>query len=465
MNLHMGAEAADFHRRMAISRDLDQTLEAAPTLLRSRRTGEAWTHALAGVGSQRELRHKQQAAAGFGHGQVHSSRIVGKDPITEQSFCQPLHLRLAIAGLHGDQRQQSRADAADRFSIDFDMRRANALYQGQHACLLASFASLAAARRPSASPNRGVDPLQSRACPSEPLVRWYIALLHGLLRLTGRLPLPTLHRIGTWLGWLLLHTPNPVRRNARATLSLLITQFGTETRQSLLESSLREAGKSIFEICRIWSGDAARALALVRDVRGADLFNRALADRRGLIIAAPHLGCWELLNFWLCSRTPIAIAYRPPRQPALEPLLLRARGALAAEQVRADGPAGVRKLYKRLIDGGVVGILPDQQPKLGEGEFAPFFGTPALTMVLLSRLARRTGATVLFAFAERLADGAGFRIHFLPAPQDIAAADLSAAVAALNRGVEACVRIAPAQYQWQYRRYSIRPPGDERNLY
>jgi KDO2-lipid IV(A) lauroyltransferase len=178
---------------------------------------------------------------------------------------------------------------------------------------------------------------------------------------------------------------------------------------------------------------------------------------RGLIVAAPHLGCWELLNYWLCSRTPIAIAYRPPRRAELEPLLLRARGGLAAEQVRAEGSAGVRKLFKRISSGGVVGILPDQQPKQGEGEFAPFFGTPASTMVLLSRLAERTGATVLFAFAERLPQGAGYALHFLPAPAQIADTDLAVAAAALNRGVEACVRLAPTQYQWHYKRYSAPP--------
>jgi len=289
-------------------------------------------------------------------------------------------------------------------------------------------------------------------------VRWYVAVLYRLMRLVGRLPLPALHRAGAVLGWLLLVVPNPARRKARATVSLVITQFDGETRQSFLKSALREAGKSVFEICRIWSGDPRAALALVRDVRGLELFEQALAGPRGVIVAAPHLGCWELLNFWLCSRTPIAIAYRPPRQPALEPLLVRARGALAPEQVRAEGAAGVRRLYKRLAGGGVVGILPDQQPKQGEGEFAPFFGTQALTMVLLSRLAQRTGATVLFAFAERLAHGEGFRLHFLAAPDGIADPDLPAAVAALNRGVERCVRIAPSQYQWHYKRYSIRPP-------
>jgi len=137
---------------------------------------------------------------------------------------------------------------------------------------------------------------------------------------------------------------------------------------------------------------------------------------------------------------------------------LRARGALAPEQVRAEG-AGVRTLYKRLQAGGTVGILPDQQPKQGDGEFAPFFGVPALTMVLLPRLAQRTGATVLFAFAERLPHGAGFRVRFRAAPDGIAAADLPTAVAALNRGVEECVQLAFEQYQWHYKRFQLRPDG------
>ena len=288
-------------------------------------------------------------------------------------------------------------------------------------------------------------------------MRWYIATLYWLMRLAGRLPLPVLHRLGAALGTVLNATDNRLRRIADVNLALVITHFGTETRHSLRKSTLREFGKSVFELCKIWSGNPQAALGLVREVEGAALFDAALAQKSGVIIAAPHLGCWELLNFWLCSRAPIAVAYRPPRQPALEPLLVRARGALAAEQVRAEGASGVRTLLRKLSSGGVIGILPDQQPKQGEGEFAPFFGVPALTMVLLSRLAQRTGATVLFAFADRLADGAGYRIRFLAAPDGISDIDLPNAVAALNRGVEDCVRLAPAQYQWHYKRFQYRP--------
>jgi KDO2-lipid IV(A) lauroyltransferase len=242
-------------------------------------------------------------------------------------------------------------------------------------------------------------------------------------------------------------------RYTAVNLAIVRPDLDERARNALLRDAMAEGGKSVTEIVKIWGAGAERALDLVREVRGEALFDAALASGKGVIIAAPHLGCWELLNYWLCRKTPMAILYRPPRIPAVEALLRKVRGALAPEQVRAEG-AGVRTLYKRLAAGGTVGILPDQKPRAGEGEFAPFFGREAMTMVLLPRLAARTGSTVLFAFAERWPHGEGYRIHFLPAPEGLADADLPHACAALNRGVENCVNIAFTQYQWHYKRYS-----------
>jgi len=291
-----------------------------------------------------------------------------------------------------------------------------------------------------------------------PSTTWLVALLYAGLRLGGRLPLSLLHAIGAGLGRLLWRSNGRTRRIIERNLSLVMTQESAETRHARGREAAVETGKAFCEIAGIWGRKPAEALELVRETRGEALFHEAIAAGRGLIVAAPHLGCWELLNYWLASRTPMSILYRPPRKAWVEPLLRKARGALPVEQVRAEG-AGVRTLYKRLSAGGVVGILPDQQPRQGEGEYAPFFGVPAPTMVLLPRLAQRTGACVLFAFLERLPRGAGFRLHFLPAPPKLADGDLAAACAALNRGVEDCVRLAFPQYQWSYKRWSSAAAG------
>lgn len=289
--------------------------------------------------------------------------------------------------------------------------------------------------------------------PFVPSMRPDIYLVYLLLRLFGLLPLRWLQGMGAALGRLALRRGGKMARYTAVNLAIVRPGLAEAARALLVRDAMVESGKSITEIVKVWGAGAERALDLVREVRGEALLDDALATGKGVIIAAPHLGCWELLNYWLCRKTSMAILYRPPRIPAVEALLRKVRGALAPEQVRADG-AGVRALYKRLAAGGTVGILPDQKPRAGEGEFAPFFGHEAMTMVLLPRLAARTGATVLFAFAERLPRGAGYRIHFLPAPGGLHDTNLPRACAALNQGVENCVNLAFAQYQWHYKRYS-----------
>lgn len=288
-------------------------------------------------------------------------------------------------------------------------------------------------------------------------MRWRVRLIWWTLRALGVLPLALLQALGAGLGRLLWWRPHG-RDRLVATVNVELARPALEAaeRERLTRTCLAESGRALVEMAAIWGRGAHRALRLVRAVDGQARFDAALASGKGVIIAAPHHGCWELLNYWLCARTPIAILYAPPRHPEWEPLLVRARGDLGPEQVRAEG-VGVRALYRRLAAGGVVGILPDQQPRHGEGRFAPFFGRPASTMVLLPRLAQRTGATVLFAFAERLPRGAGFCIRILPGPDGIADADLDRACAALNRGVQQCVELAFPQYQWTYKRWAEQP--------
>ena len=55
--------------------------------------------------------------------------------------------------------------------------------------------------------------------------------------------------------------------------------------------------------------------------------------------------------------------------------------------------SGLATLYRRLLEGKVVVVLPDQVPSTGE--FAPFFGHEALTDRLVTRLIRKSRPQVL----------------------------------------------------------------------
>ena len=303
----------------------------------------------------------------------------------------------------------------------------------------------------------------------DPMSELAAALLYALAWTVARLPWTLLRLLADGIARLWIATNAREARVARRNLELIRPDLDTAGRELLLHDILRTTARQAFETLRLWTRPASRNLADIAEVHGEALFDAALADSRGLIVAAPHMGNWELLNHWLAMKTPLAILYRAPESAVGEAFLRRVRANAGGqvEQVRAEA-SGVRTLLKRLQKGGAVGILPDQQPKAGEGEFAPFFGKPALTMTLFGRLAGRSGARVLFAWCERLPGTSPprFALHIQAAPGAIGDADPQTAVAALNAGVEAIARRDFAQYQWTYKRYTLRPPGSgEANPY
>jgi KDO2-lipid IV(A) lauroyltransferase len=283
-------------------------------------------------------------------------------------------------------------------------------------------------------------------------------LLYVLAAILGRLPLRALHGLGDATAWLARVLDVREARTAQRNLEMVYPQLDPEARARLLRDVLRTTFRGAFETLRFWTRSERDNLRLVESVQGQALFDAALASGRGLIIAAPHYGNWELLNQWLAARTPITVLYRRPKSEAGEAFLRRVRGRANVRQLPAEGPA-MRQLFKALDGGGVIGILPDQQPKAGDGLFAPFFGKDALSMTLLPRLAQRTGATVLFAIAERRYDAGRtrFDVHLFPAPDALHDADLQTAVGAMNAAVQAIAERDPAQYQWTYKRYGRRP--------
>jgi Kdo2-lipid IVA lauroyltransferase/acyltransferase len=293
-------------------------------------------------------------------------------------------------------------------------------------------------------PTSGPSTLPARATPWQARLAWLVLCTLGLL------PLRALHVLGSFVGQLLRWLPSRERRIATQNIAVCFPEASAAEQRQLLHQSLQQTAQSLLELPKLWTMKAPTAL--IRQVHGQELLQAALAARRPIIFAAPHLGAWEALNLWLAEQTPLLILYRAPRIAWLESVLNRCRGRTRATPLRAE-PQAVRALLKHLQAGGAVGILPDQKPKLGEGEYAPFFGIDTLTMTLLPKLAVRTNATVIFAYAERLPRAAGFAIHLRsaqPLVQD---------GTTLNRNLESCARLLPAQYQWTYKRFSMQPEG------
>ena len=208
----------------------------------------------------------------------------------------------------------------------------------------------------------------------------------------------------------------------------------------------------------MWLRPGENALRLIKRVDGNELVEQTIAKGSGAILATPHLGAWEAAGLYGSAQFKITCLYRPLKMQELETLVQTARNRLGGNCVPATAK-GIRVIYKAMDQGGVVAMLPDQEPQAGTGIFAPFFGIPAYSMVLLARLAAKTDTPIIFAWCERLSWGRGYHLHFRAMPESNHP-DLDTAVTATNQAVENCVRECPEQYQWSYRRFKSQPDGE-----
>lgn len=284
-------------------------------------------------------------------------------------------------------------------------------------------------------------------------------LLQVVLRLFAALPLPLACALGAALGELFFIIPNRRRRTARINLELCFPEMNAAARRRLLRRNLVEFGKSFVELGVLWTLDKRDLCRLVRSTSGEEELKKEMKRGHGLILAVLHLGAWELVGLYCSIHYPMTSLYRVTPRSQTGNLIRVARERFGARLVSADN-TGIRALYKALERGEMIAILPDQVPSARSGSaFAPFFGIPASTMVLLSRLAIKTRAPVVFAYAERLPRRLNYRLHFLPAPTEIGHGSVESSAAVVNRMVEQCARAAPEQYQWTYKRFRVRPPG------
>ncbi len=253
--------------------------------------------------------------------------------------------------------------------------------------------------------------------------------------------------------------PNRPLNICRTNIRLCFPHLPASQQQALVRRIFTETGKTVTEMGALWLWPKEKVLDLVKGVSGEEALLEAVAQKRGVILAGPHIGAWEMVGLYWASRFPLTALYRPPKMIEFDRFVRAARERCGSRLVPTNAQ-GVKALFHAIRKNEFIGILPDQDPGEEGGVFAPFFGISTNTMTLLPRLARKSGAAVFFVFAERLPKGLGFHMHVIPAAAGITSADLVTAATALNQGVEQCIALCPEQYQWVYKRFKRRPDGE-----
>jgi len=277
-------------------------------------------------------------------------------------------------------------------------------------------------------------------------------LLYRVLRfalvLAARFPLVLLHAAGAALGWAIYGASAGYRRRLRAHLAQAGYTDGRTRREAI-----GSAGRMIAEIPAVWWRPQREVVGLIRSIEGPERAIAALRSGGGLFIT-PHLGCFEITAQLVSYHAPITVLYRPPKLAWLEPLMREGRGREKLHLAPAN-MSGVRELFAALKRGESVGLLPDQVPGRGEGEWVEFFGRPAYTMTLAAKLVERNQAIAFLIYARRLPRGRGYTVVLRELPQPRPG---EPPTRRLNRALEDLVRECPGQYLWSYNRYKV-PAG------
>jgi len=193
---------------------------------------------------------------------------------------------------------------------------------------------------------------------------------------------------------------------------------------------------------------------------GAENFYRAYEKGKGILFLTAHFGNWE----WMAASFPLI--FHQPCHVIVRPLDSRFFGGLVERLRTWTGNRTVPKqksmgrILRILKEGGVIGVLLDQNVAWQEGVFVDFFGELACTNAGMALLALKTGAPVLPAFNIRQPDGR-YRVVIEPEVPLIRTGDRDLDVEKntelFTKIIERFVRDHPDHWFWLHQRWKTRP--------
>ena len=275
-------------------------------------------------------------------------------------------------------------------------------------------------------------------------------------------------RAGTGLLILLLRVfHRSYLRTAEINLKLVFRDDPSPPGRRLLRESFRLIPLYVRDLLRETDSPGWNPVSLF----GEEIMRSALGRGKGVILLTSHLSSFPLLAFGLSLRKyPVSYVIQPTGVKFLDRYAegIRQRSGIGTIYSLPRREA-TRGCLRRLRQGEVVIMNLDLNAGR-RGLFVEFFGVPASTYIGPLVLAQRTGAALLPVFIIRLPAGKGYEIHIhspLPPPREREeggrkSGNFPAIVLEFNRFLENYIRTCPEQWNWIYRRWKSRPPGEER---
>jgi Kdo2-lipid IVA lauroyltransferase/acyltransferase len=287
-----------------------------------------------------------------------------------------------------------------------------------------------------------------------------------LLKLLGLLPRGISRSIGVFVARCLFKLRPKLRDAADFNLRLAFPELPGPTRRQILQRMVRHLGWMVAEFAR-FPRYTRKNIEETIILDGLDNFTAAERRGKGVLFLTGHMGAWELKPFaHALYSTPLHFLVRPIDNPRVDEMVNHYRCLSGNRPIRKNESA--RAVLRVLRQGGVVGVLADQNAVASEAVFVDFFGVPAATTSGIARLARRTEAAVVPVYSYWDSQIRKYRLRYEPAldltATDDEESDIRSYSVRFNQVIEDYVRRFPDQWLWVHRRWKTRPP-DEAAIY
>jgi len=132
------------------------------------------------------------------------------------------------------------------------------------------------------------------------------------------------------------------------------------------------------------------------DPKDVHYLTDGIASDRGLILALPHLGNWDLAGAWVTTKleTPFTTVAERLKPESLYDRFVAYREGLGMEVLPHSGGSAFGTLARRLRDGGLVCLVADRDLS-ASGVEVDFFGEATRMPAGPALLAQQTGALLL----------------------------------------------------------------------
>lgn len=265
--------------------------------------------------------------------------------------------------------------------------------------------------------------------------------------LAGVLPEPVSLALATLAGNLVSATPSDRRRMLRRHLRRVL---GPAVAQAEVD---RQARRALASYARYWV-DTFRVPSLTLDqlerglsFSGREHLEAGLAAGRGVVLALPHLGGWELAGAYIARMgDPITVVVEALEPPEAFRWFTDLRQAMGMTVVAADAGAGAA-VARALAANHVVCLLCDRD-LAGKGVPVDFFGERTTLPGGPATLALRTGAPLvpIAVYADRHGHEAVLRPPLDTARRTTLRGDVARVTQDVARELEILIRRAPDQW-------------------